>query len=523
MRKAAVVVFICCIGAWAQNASDPGAAVYKRHCAVCHDSNAVRIPPRSALELRSSGAIWKAVDSGVMKQQGASLSLSDRAFVAKWLGRKTAIPVDHLANVCRNPPTAARGTARPSWISWGGSLANRRFQPADAAGLAAADVPRLKLKWAFAVADASYLRSQPAVYDGHIIFGGGETIYSLDATSGCTQWATDMPVAVRSGISIGSPLETPLAFFGDFGGSVHAINAANGSPVWQVHADPHPSAMVTGTPVYYNERLYVPVASFEEVTAVSPEYVCCTFRGSVLALDARSGKTLWHTYTIDDHPKIPHISRNGRKSIGPSGAGIWSAPTVDQQKGVLYVTTGDNYSDPPSSMSDAVLALSLDTGKLLWSRQLQAGDAYNVACRDPTNKKNCPDANGPDFDFGSPAMLTELPNGRRVLILPQKSGIIYALDPDDNGKLVWQSQIGKGGRLGGVEWGPAADEALLYVAVSDTAFLAERSDLRNLLDPEKGGGLFALRRPLSASIDDPDFAVAARPLARTDRRSHARR
>ena len=492
MRKFALVVFVCCHGVSALEATDPGANVYRQHCASCHDSNAVRIPPRPALQLRSSGAIFNALNSGAMKQQGASLSFPERVAVAQWLGRKAAISESQLANSCKNTAPPAPGAPRSSWTSWGGTLGNLRFQPADAAGLTAADVLHLKLKWAFAVPDATQVRSQPAVYDGRIIFGGGETVYSLDALTGCTHWATDMPATVRSAISIASLSDTLLAFFGDPTGNVHAINAANGAPVWHMHADPNPSAVITGAPTYYNGRLYVPVASYEELSAVTPGYVCCTFRGSVLALDARTGKTLWQTFTIDDHSTGPHVTKNGQKSIGPSGAGIWSSPTIDAEKGVLYVTTGDNYSDPPSNTSDAVLTLSLDTGKLLWSKQLQTGDAFNLACGDPKNK-NCPDANGPDFDFGAPAILTKLASGRRVLVLSQKSGAIYGLDPDDNGKLLWKSQVGKGGPLGGVEWGSASDDRHLYAAVSDVAFSPALPDNPFVLDPEKGGGVFALR------------------------------
>jgi polyvinyl alcohol dehydrogenase (cytochrome) len=437
----------------------------------------------------------KALESGVMKQQGAALSPAERLVVAQWLGRKTDIAIDpsRLTSSCKNPGVHDVSKRLPSWASWGGGLANLRFQTTQAAGLTGTEAQHLKLKWAFAVPDATSIRSQPAVYEGRVLFGGEGALYSLDAATGCTYWATETPAPVRSGISIGSPADTALAFFGDAAGNVHAVNAVTGAPVWQTRADAHPSAMVTGTPVYYEERLYVPVSSFEELAAVAAGYVCCTFRGSILALDARTGKLLWQTFTIDEVAKARHLTKSGTKTNGPSGAGIWSAPTIDSDKRVLYVTTGDNYSDPPSDKSDAVMALSIETGKLLWFKQLQAGDAFNVTCMNPDNK-NCPDANGPDFDFGSSAILMKLPSGRRVLILSQKSGTVYGLDPDDRGKLVWRSQIGKGGVLGGIEWGPASDGKRLYVALSDEAFLppAKPTDPPSI-DPEKGGGLFALR------------------------------
>jgi polyvinyl alcohol dehydrogenase (cytochrome) len=246
---------------------------------------------------------------------------------------------------------------------------------------------------------------------------------------------------------------------------------------------------VTGTPVFYNERLYVPVASFEEVSAVAPGYVCCTFRGSVMALDARTGKTLWKTFTVEEPDKSTHVNNRGAKSMGPSGVGVWSAPTIDEEKGLLYATTGDNYSDPATDKSDGVIALSLETGALVWWKQFREGDAYNNACADGKNK-NCPDATGPDYDFGSSAILLRLLSGRRALILTQKSGAVYAIDPDKQGETIWQAQIGKGGALGGIQWGGAVDGSLLYAALSDEAFLA--SGRENDLDPNTGGGMYAL-------------------------------
>lgn len=482
------------LAAFGQTIPNPGATVYQQHCAPCHDSGAPRIPTRAVLQQRTSTTILKALNVGVMKQQGAALSFSERLVVAGWLGRKTTVSINasRLTNICPSPGIHNATTASPSWTSWGGP-GNLRFQPAHAAGLTGADAQHLKLKWAFAAPDVTYLRSQPAVYGGRVLFGAESIVYSLDTATGCTYWATETPTSVRSGITIGSPANTPLAFFGDQAGGVHALDVATGAPVWQIQADTHPATMVTGTPAYDQGRLYVPVSSFEELSALAPGYVCCTFRGSVLALDARTGKRLWQTFTIDKAPSVTHLTKGGAKSMGPSGAAIWSSPTIDAEKGILYVTTGDNYSDPPSGTSDAVLALSMETGKILWSKQLKKGDAFNVACTVPGGK-GCPDANGPDFDFGSSAMLLRLPTGQRALVASQKSGAIYAIDPDQQGKLLWQSQVGKGGTLGGIEWGTASDGERLYVALSDETFLPSANATDPFpLDPNKGGGLFAFR------------------------------
>lgn len=493
-----MVVFmalVCAIGIAAQENRAPGANVYAAHCGSCHDSGAPRTPSRTNLQERTRLAITKALESGVMKTQGSLLTPRERMAVAGWLGRKTAAGVSPggLLNPCKSPAAAVTAGELPAWRSWGGDLANSRFQPASAANLSVGEAPRLKLKWAFAIPDATAVRSQPAVYAGRVILGGEGAVYSLDAATGCMHWAVETPNPVRSGISIGSPDDTPLAFYGDGAGNVYAINVVTGSPVWQMRADAHPTAIVTGTPVYYRKLLFVPVASSEEVIIGTPDYVCCTFRGSVLALDARTGKSVWQTYTIDELPQ-GRLSRGGdTKTKGPSGAGVWSSPTIDVEKDIVYVTTGDNYSDPPSGTSDAVLALSIDTGKLLWAKQLRSGDAFNVGCTVP-DKKGCPDASGPDYDLGAPSILSKLPNGRRVLILSQKSGEVFGVDPDQQGKLLWRSQVGKGGVLGGIEWGAASDGERLYVAVSDQGFLppAKAGDPISV-NPEAGGGLSALR------------------------------
>jgi polyvinyl alcohol dehydrogenase (cytochrome) len=472
-----------------QDVAAPGAEVYAKHCASCHDKAAARMPSRSVLQQRTSGFILRTLNSGIMKEQAAPLSPPERMAVAQWLGRTTAAVLDsaNLPNACKSSQTPAIPVAG-SWTSWGGGLTNLRFQPASAAALTAAQAAHLKLKWAFGVPDVNSLRSQPAVYEGSVLFGGGATLYSLDASSGCVHWATEVPAAIRSGISIGSPAGKPLAFFGDSAATVYAVDVATGVPAWQVRVDAHPAAIITGTPVYYEGKLFVPVSSYEELAAVNPAYICCTFRGSVIALDSRSGKTLWQTFTVEAPSAESHINKRGAPSRGPSGVAVWSSPTIDADKKLLYVATGDNYSDPTTDLSDAVLALSLDTGKIVWSRQFRAGDAYNIACAIP-GAKNCPDANGPDFDFGTSPMLLSLPGGQRGLILSQKSGAVYAIDPDNPKKLLWQAQVGKGGSLGGVEWGPAADSQRLFVALSDELFLPVNP---STIDPAKGGGLFAL-------------------------------
>jgi polyvinyl alcohol dehydrogenase (cytochrome) len=230
----------------------------------------------------------------------------------------------------------------------------------------------------------------------------------------------------------------------------------------------------------------------------------------VTALDAATGKILWKTYTIPDAPKPVKKTAAGVQLNGPSGAGVWSTPTFDEKRSALYVATGDNYSDPASTTSDAVLAFDSKTSKILWSRQLTTNDTYNVGC-DVPGKVNCPGSTGPDHDFGQPPILVSLANGRRALVIGQKSGMAHALDPDHEGAILWQTRVGKGGPLGGMQGGSAADRDYMYAAVSD--YIAQVPNpaapqgLKNALNPDHAGGLFALR------LANGEKAWAATPSA----------
>jgi polyvinyl alcohol dehydrogenase (cytochrome) len=461
--------------------------LYKKNCAQCHEQGGeARVPPRAALEKMSAAAVLRALESGAMREMGGKLTLGERLAVAGLLGRAPAAPVNQIANRC----TASGPMSGPTWSSWGANLDNGRFQDAAQAKLNASDVPKLKLRWAFGVPEATSMRSQPAVYGGRVYLAGPDSVYSVDAATGCLHWAANAPAGIRSGLAIAATGARTLVVFGDVTGYVRALDAATGEPVWQYHADQHPAAVLTSTPAYYNGRLYFGVSSFEEVRAVTPGYVCCSFRGSIQALDAATGKLLWKTNTVAQAAAPGKNTKRGARTMGPSGAGVWTTPTLGPDRNEMFVTTGDNYSQPVTKTSDAVLAMAMDSGKILWSKQLTEGDAYNSTCP-LADKANCPDADGPDFDFGSPAILVRMAN-RRVLVLSQKSGMVHGVDPDQRGKILWQARAGQGGTLGGIQWGAASDGKLVYAALSDIAWLSRTATGRKP-DPARGGGMFAFR------------------------------
>lgn len=481
-------------------ADDPYAAqLFKKHCASCHDSATGvegRVPQVSTLKTMTPAAIQKTLESGIMKTQAAPLSADERLKIATLLG--TAVTSERRREEIANPcPAGASWTEGSGWASWGGSLTNTRFQSAKDAGFQADDLARLKLKWAFAFPDTSTMRSQPAVYRGRVFVGGQDgSIYALDMATGCAHWSTTVQSQVRSGITIGEIGANPTLFFGDSAGYVYALDGATGKQLWKMRPDEHPTSTVTATPVFYQGRLYLGSASREEALSISPLYPCCTFRGSETAVDAATGKVLWKRYMIPEVAKERPKGRHGSAAWGPSGVGVWTAPTLDPEHDTMYVTTGDNYSDPSTSMSDSLVALRLSSGEILWSKQFTAKDAWNSSCQLP-GKVNCPDSDGPDFDFAASAALVSLPNGRRALLLGQKSAVVYAVDPDRKGQTLWQARIGEGGTVGGIEWGPATDGRNIYVALSDIRFEVARkpdsNDRTYQLDPNKGGGMFALR------------------------------
>src|SRR5579864_9048968 len=355
-------------------ADDPyAAALFQKSCATCHQAGgeaAARIPQISVLKTRTPNSILRTLEVGVMKQQAAALSANERQALANWLG--TPVTLERRGEGISNPcPAGAAWKNSPGWSGWSPGLVNTRFQSAEDAGLTAADVPRLQPKWVFAFPETTLLRSQPAVYRGRVFVGGQDgSVYSLDAATGCVHWSTIVQAEVRSGMTVAEVAGKTTVFFGDSSGFYYALDGETGKQMWKLQPEEHPATKGTATPVFYQGRLYIGVSSLEEALAVSPGYVCCTFRGSESAVDAATGKVIWKRYTIAEAAKPRRKTKRGAAVMGPSGVGVWTAPTLDPERDTMYVTTGDNYSDPPTSISDAVVALRMSTGEILWSKQL---------------------------------------------------------------------------------------------------------------------------------------------------------
>lgn len=494
MRYAGAFILIACL----LHAQD-GAQIYKQRCAQCHDAPAPRIPSLASIKKMSGEAIYTALTHGAMKTQAGDLSSAEIFALISYIAPAGDVHsvVTPILRTCKAEPAASASQTLPDWTGWSPSLTNSRFQPLSAARLNATDVPHLTLKWAFNLGDVTEARSQPMIAGGRLFIGSSTgVLYSLDPGSGCTFWGFHADAPLRGGTTAGPSKNQAAVFFADAGANVYGVNAQTGALIWKVRPVDHFATLATGTPRYYKGVIYQAFSSFEEAIAGDPKYQCCTFRGNIVALDAATGARLWQTFTIQEAAKPTHVSAAGTQQFGPSGAGVWSTPTIDEQKGTLYIATGDNYSDPPTNTSDAVLAIDLKTGHLLWSAQLTSNDAFNNACSIPI-PGNCPSAHGADSDFGQPPILVDLGLGRRALLIGQKSGMVHAIDPDSRGKLLWQTRVGQGGPLGGSQWGSASDGEKIYVAISDLGLGAQpdaqsRVGYRLVLDPKKGGGLYAL-------------------------------
>jgi len=459
---------------------------FEARCGVCHTKPADdRTPTRESLRARTPEAILDAITTGSMAVNATGLTDAQKRMLAEYitdrpLGAALAGQASAMKNRCTATPLGNPLTG-PSWNGWGVDEGNSRFQPAAAARLTADQVPKLKLKWAFGFPNGASAYGQPTVAAGRIFIGSDNAfVYSIDAASGCVYWSFQAQGGVRTAITIGKAGARYAAYFGDVKANVYAIDAETGAQIWTRNAESHPLARVTGAPALHDGRLYVPVASFEEGSGPNPKYECCTFRGSVVAYDAASGDQVWKTFTIPERPHPTKKNSVGTQMYGPAGAAVWSAPTIDAKRGVLYVATGDAYTSPAAGTSDAVIAFDLKSGIPMWSHQFTPNDAFLVGCPPGVARDNCPDVVGPDFDFGNSPILRALADGKSVLVIGQKSGAAWAIDPDKDGALVWQHKVGGGSALGGVEWGSAADDRQAYFATADQQLGANAGGLSAL-------------------------------------------
>ena len=473
-----------------------GETVFRRSCANCHQSGVERAPGRRQLAAYSPSDIVDSMTSGTMKPMAEGLSSEDIRAVATYL---TGHQPSNVAAAPADPPACSGSDgfsmAGGGWSGWSIDPRNWRFQPAP--GLTSADIPRLKVKWAFSYPGGNY--GQPAFAGGRLFLTSrGGAVYSLDAQTGCLHWRFAQSARSRTTVSVGTlpgiARSGYAAYFGDTNANVYAVDAATGALLWKVQVDSHPRAVLTGSPVLFKDRLYVPVSSYEEGVASLADYSCCTFRGSVVALETATGKMVWKTFGIDRVPAPAGRNSAGTQMYGPAGAAVWSAPTIDAKRGRLYFATGNSYTDVKEDSSDSVVAVDLTDGHAIWRRQVTADDNDLSGCTSGLQLVNCPKIRGHDYDFGSSPVLLPLSNGKDILIAGQKSGVVYGIDPV-SGTVVWRTQVGVGGFLGGIQWGMATDGQRLYAANSDAVVAENGRPGLFALDPATGKDIWYVPSP----------------------------
>jgi polyvinyl alcohol dehydrogenase (cytochrome) len=411
----------------------------------------------------------------------AGLTDNQKRFVAEYMTSRAIGPPGarqtSITRRCYSTPSLGNPTVGPSWNGWSPDDGNARFQTGAAAGLPADQVPHLKLKWAFGAPGATSMYSQPTVVAGHVFFGSDAGfVYSLNADTGCVYWSFEAKAGVRTAPVIGPVKDVPgvryALYFGDLKSNVYAADADTGKLIWTTQVETHPLSRITGGVRLQGNRLFVPVASWEESSGSNVTYECCTFRGSVVALEASTGHQLWKSYTIPEVPKPVRKNSVGTQLWGPAGGGVWNAPTIDVQRRAIYVGVGNAYTAPAADTTDGIIAFDMDTGKQLWHRQFVTNDAWVDNCRpqDKNRTENCPDiklqnVSYNDVDMGASPILRTLPSGRTLLILAGESGGVVALDPDQKGAVVWQTHLGEpvaDGGQPGIGFGAAADDHAVY-------------------------------------------------------------
>lgn len=479
---------------WAQD----GAKLFNTFCASCHEGRGNdKAPDRDVLKLLTPEHVLSSLEKGAMSKVGAERSRLERIAIAQYVTGKPLGPEGKFnfpaSAFCPNSTlkkTTITNNKSPEWLSWGGNLTNSRFQSLGQTTLNDQNVGHLQLKWAFGFPGAASASAQPLVYANRVYVSSWEgDVFSLDAQSGCIEWHMVAEAGVRAAMFIEAQENgSATVYVADLAANVYAVNALTGQLIWKKKIDAHPLARVSGAPKLFNGSVYIPVSSREESMAGDAKYPCCTFRGSVVALSAKTGDLQWKTYLIDTPAQPKGPSANGTQSFGPAGVAAWNSPTIDTKRNVLYIGTGNSYTSPNASLSDSVVAISLSSGKIVWARQLTPNDMWNGSCPESAkDHSNCARLDAPDYDFAAPPILISTLTSDLV-IASQKSGVIYALDPNRDGLTVWEKRVSPGGTSGGIMFGASADDLHIYAALSD----AQR--IGNATDPNSGGGLVALRK-----------------------------
>lgn len=464
---------------------EEGKKVYFSNCATCHNQNSAiknAGPTMTLLGGMTPKAIYTALSSGKMKAQGSTISDEQRKAVAQFLTNRPLVEITIPKEAFTTFSIPKNATYKSGW---GGNLEGTGFEKQSQ--INAQNVASLKVKWAFAFPEGTQVRSKPAVVGDWLIVGSqyGD-VYTLNKKTGKIGWHYQGSTAIRGAIAVAKSTNGELqVYFSDYSTNVYALSLATGKLIWKNRAGIHPQSSNTGSVAVYQNTVFVPLTSSEVSSSKDPNFDCCTSSGELVAMNASTGEIKWRHRVITEEAKEIGKKKNGKPFFGPSGAIVWCSPTIDTQRGLVYIGTGENYTDPSTNTSDAIQAIDIKTGKLVWSFQATTHDTWNLAC---PGEPNCPEKAGPDLDFGSAPLLVKAGyNGKDIIVAGQKSGVVHALEPA-TGKVIWQTRIGKGGALGGIHWGMATDGKNIYAANADNIYAIDPRDATHKPSP----GLFAI-------------------------------
>lgn len=488
----AFLILLTPVVVFAQEPSDLsqtlGKEVFSTRCVHCHESGVIE-PNSQGIARLTEDEIYRTLWAGIMREAANGLTDAERRAVAQYVSNLNPDkPLVELSNYCAFAPGEG-DRSLTGWNRWSPDIANTRN--IGSTDFTLDQARNTRLKWAFVVPDTGTTTNagnQATVVDGVLYLGSRNTqVYALDAATGCIHWVFDAVAGVRSAVTV----EGEFAYFGDYESNVYAIDRRDGSLKWFTQADDQPSGRINGNVVLHDGQVFAPISSNQSfVNGLDPALPCCTFRGTVSAVDQTTGVLRWRARTFDDPLRQLASTPDGVPQYGPAGASTFSVPTIDAARNVLYVGTGEQHSGPWVGAADSVVAFDLATGEKRWRRSFAPDrwggvDIWNGGCvgvlGDP--ELNCPDGNVDqegDRDIAAPLVLVTRTDGRDLLLAGSKDGVLYALDPDEEGRVIWQTRVGQiirvqGPSFGGVEHGLAADATHAYVPVSDVDVMEHTS------------------------------------------------
>ncbi len=453
----------------------PGQTVYQQRCASCHDDpEQSKARSFETLQQMMPAMVELALTEGQMKAQTAGLSSDEIRSVVAYLGGRSYVSIEWKKGMmCPKDRQQVNTDIQPTISTFGLGPKNHRRLSSEQSGLKTADFGNLKLDWVLAFPNVTMMRSQPAIVGNTLFITPVESqeLYAFDISEPpCLKWIYSSDQQLRTSLTYGVLPTTNQAVlvFGDTQARIHMVDAKSGVGMWITSLKKFPESIITGTPQLVGDRVLASLSQYEILVGANPVHECCKAHGGIASLNASDGEVVWFTPTMPDAKPVRDRG-DGQMIWGPSGGPVWTSPTIDEKRGVLYVGTGEANSEPAHKHTDAILAVDMKDGSIRWSFQADANDIYLAGCRRNNPSLNCPPefSINRDIDFGASVVLAKRSDGSDILLAGQKSSVVWALDPNEKGKVIWRWSKGIGTANGGIHWGLAYDGKRVFAAISD--------------------------------------------------------